>query len=64
MANVIIYSIYAKLKQSQYTYITENAEKNLLPLIKELKEQLSGGNEIVLTKMIGKDAVNLLKLLP
>lgn len=62
MANVIVYSLHSKLKLCKHHYISDNVDKNFQGLVKELKQQLLLGNEIVLTKMIGKDAVNLLKL--
>jgi len=62
MANVIVYSLHTKLKQCKLSYISENVDRNFQQLVKELKEQLHLGNEVILTKMIGKDAVNLLKL--
>lgn len=64
MDNVITYSIYAKLKQCKHHYITSNIDKQFATLLKELKQQLTDGNEITLSKLVGKDVVNLIKLLP
>jgi hypothetical protein len=60
--NIIKYSLVAKLETCKHFYIQANIS-NVDALINEMLHDIKQGNEIPLTKIVGKDVVNLLKLI-